>query len=426
MAHYILLYSTDFSRLDVVVYEAKIQRNRTVSIALAQSERLTMLDIDYEQGLETLKALIQERGDSRLRQDFYLLQTRLSDCIGREHQFGQDPSNTANRNEILYRLIQFTDDHFGLQFVELCRASTRTAVQTPQGQLPADGQSSVLPALWEDGAEVTVREVRYCLHKPSAILSPDSSVLYQRAKAQQIGADRLVWLKQLQVRQATPTAAAWVEALTKEDQLLQRLEREGRTDFPRRLDFASTSPVITLVHTVMQGQSWLQLFGQSGKPLDGRLIPMLLRSAIALGDTLNALHKQRVAHRALTPETILLLHGTQTSVEDIGIATSKYVPGEGPELYRAPEQKIVHAHGNSIAVPGPYTDVYQLGMILYHLITGHLPASSGEILPVRAWNEALSPELDAVLLRAIASERKLRWQTTAAFSRALRQALAQR
>jgi hypothetical protein len=154
-----------------------------------------------------------------------------------------------------------------------------------------------------------MRGVRYSIHEQPVEVkwASDRSALYQRAKAQQIGTDRMVWLKQVQMRQATPTATIWRTALEKESRLLDMLEQEQQQGFPRLLNFELETYVATLVHIATRGQSWEQFFDLSDEPLNAQLTRLLLQSAISLCEMLKILHKNDYVHRELTPGGILLL-----------------------------------------------------------------------------------------------------------------------
>lgn len=131
---------------------------------------------------------------------------------------------------------------------------------------------------------------------------------------------------------------------------------------------------------------------------------------------LGVLHSEHLAHRTLTPHNILLIHGKHAVLQDVGIAAQPFIPGEGAGLYQAPEQIRMT---QDKAIPGPHTDIYRLGAVLYHILTGNI-ASSSPIIPPSTWNNILPQELDAVLLKAIDPVVRSRWHRMYDFARAIR------
>jgi serine/threonine-protein kinase len=100
-------------------------------------------------------------------------------------------------------------------------------------------------------------------------------------------------------------------------------------------------------------------------------------------------------------------------LRDLGLATRPARVGEGPPGYAAPEQLYARYH-----IPG--TDIYQLGALLYHLLTGkkanaflYEPPSPSCLEPT------LPPALDPVLMRALAREPARRWPDLVTFANAL-------
>lgn len=374
-----------------------------------------MLDIDYHQGLAALSTLVQ-RQKPELLPEFSAYQFRLIDTVSRQQTYGSSSDEDVKRSEVLDRLTQFTNTHFALQFIDLCRHNTTLNQRATEEHLPAS-TPGLHAMLWQGGSDVLVQGTRYLLHAPVEMLwTPDRSALLQQAQAQEIGAERMVLLKQVQLQRATPDAEAWKSALEKEGRLLDALEQNAQQSFPRRLTFVTAPRSATLVQSLLSGQSWQETFGRSDVPLSTQATRSLLRSAIALCESLKALHAKKVAHRALHPAKILQLTDRRCVCKDSGLATWKYIPGEGPELYRAPEQAIANT---TLTIPGRHTDIYQLGMILYHLITGSQPIPN-QLLPLHAWNAELPGELDTILQRAIASNPRERWPTIADFSFALK------
>lgn len=258
--------------------------------------------------------------------------------------------------------------------------------------------------LWTNGSEMTINRVRYCIcHTEAPQWAKDGSALRQQAKARQLDEDHKVWLKQIRTfRSGASEAYTWEKALEKEARLLAELEQEQvRFPFPRRLDLCSTSHEKTLVYVAFSGTSLADTFGNGDRPVDPHLIRRLLRCIPSLCFMLQALHKKGLAHRMLTPATILLMKGQGATVQDVGLATLPPRRGEGPDLYRAPEQVRL--------IPGAAKlnsaiDMYQLGALLYHMLTGHLPQvlfSGEKIIPPSEWSPAIPQQLDGLLLQAV-------------------------
>ncbi len=373
--------------------------------------------LNYERGLEKLQEIVQRQKPEYLS-EFGVFQSRLLEYLQRERRYGQSSNNDADRNEVLDRLTHFANEHFAIEFIELCRYSGIIEEPLPERNAPT---AHTYEEIWKGGSEIFIKGSKYIIHEPVEIhWTLDRSARQQQARALQVGVNRITWLRQVQVHRATASAEAWKIALEKEARLLDELEQKLPQNFPRCLDFESATRVVTLVYHAVQGQTWSQNFYSSNQPLNQRLTRTLLWSAVSLCETLKTLHARQAAHRFLTPDKIFLLDGRRALLQDTGLATWKYEPNEGPEFYRAPEQAASH---KGLVFPGPQTDVYQLGRILYHYITGRMPASPHQVLPLRTWNNALSVEQDAVLQRTLAFNGKERWRSAVDFSSALRRVL---
>jgi hypothetical protein len=148
---------------------------------------------------------------------------------------------------------------------------------------------------------------------------------------------------------------------------------------------------------------------------------------------LEAAHGCGVLHHDLNPKNVMLSGGAQPMVLDFGLARSDRAPSQAKDRglygtlpYMAPEQFEGSSVGND-----PRTDIYQLGLILYELLTlrrAFEPAEY-EVLQSRIrraeypWPREASPEvprdLEAICLKAIAADPAHRYGTT----RALREDL---
>ena len=146
----------------------------------------------------------------------------------------------------------------------------------------------------------------------------------------------------------------------------------------------------------------------------GRLNERLVRGMAAqLLRALSYAHGRGVIHRDIKPSNILIAAGGRVKVADFGIAriVEEDGPGEQGEIvgsarYMSPEQLV----GKEAT---PRSDVYSVGVLLYHCLTGK-PPFSGDLkslarrhlhedpAPPRALNEEISPHMEAVILKALA------------------------
>lgn len=120
-----------------------------------------------------------------------------------------------------------------------------------------------------------------------------------------------------------------------------------------------------------------------------------VRTALALADGLGYLHerKQAVIYRDLKPANIMIQPDGGIRVLDLGAAAIRGGWRAGTPGYAAPE---LLGEGR----PQPVSDVYTLGMVMHHMLTGHNPChESEEILPVRAYRQDISLGLEDIVWR---------------------------
>jgi serine/threonine-protein kinase len=138
-------------------------------------------------------------------------------------------------------------------------------------------------------------------------------------------------------------------------------------------------------------------------------------------------HSAGVVHRDLKPENILITPDKQLKLLDFGIASLQGArrltwgplsEAVGTPDYMAPEQ-IRGERG------GIRTDVYALGMMLFEMLAGRMPYQGDNSLAimaqhvnvdaprVRIFRPEVSPELDAIVARAIRRDPKQRFDSMA-------------
>jgi hypothetical protein len=266
---------------------------------------------------------------------------------------------------------------------EACsRVEAATVVVRPRTAPPAaDG--------WRGGDEVRVGRATYLVHDPvETLLPPDRSYRWQSAAGRQIEpVERDVWIEQVEVLRDTATARARLEAAGAAADLAATIP-----GLPRVLARAGRHLVITTLDGAVPVTT---AFGPP--PWPGVALDAFITGLQPLVNSLGALHARNLAHRALQPSSLLLRAG-RIHLRDVGLAAVPPVAGEGHAPYRAPEQlrPIVQP-------PGPYTDVYALAAIIYHMAAGQVPDAAR--LPPSLLRPGLAPALDDVLLEGLAAER---------------------
>src|SRR6185369_14290353 len=230
-----------------------------------------------------------------------------------------------------------------------------------------------------------------------------------------------------------------------EDELARRRQiREAKA--AARLEH----PNICGIHEVatQAGHSFIVMQYVEGETVSARMRRRPLRLtesldvALQVADALSLAHSRGIVHRDIKPQNIMITTRGQVKVLDFGLA--KIVVPETPEQdkhsrdsdlskpglvvgtvpYMSPEQ------AKGIAIDGR-SDLFSLGAVLYECVT-QKPAFAGntplEICaqvihvdppPPSAANDRVPPELDRIILKALAKDRDSRQQSAVEFAKEL-------
>ena len=170
--------------------------------------------------------------------------------------------------------------------------------------------------------------------------------------------------------------------------------------------------------------------------LDARLA--LLPTVLAVADAIAYAHNERIIHRDLKPANVLVGRFGETVVIDWGLAKDLAIEDVdavafGP--YRAANDAAHTVAGSVMGTPGymapeqaagedadERADVYALGAILYHVISGALPHQGatldeviakvirGDIRPLLAVEPNAPPDLAAIVGKAMAVDKAQRYR----------------
>jgi WD40 repeat protein/predicted Ser/Thr protein kinase len=216
-------------------------------------------------------------------------------------------------------------------------------------------------------------------------------------------------------------------------EVLERFFREARAAAAIR------HPHICPVYDVGQidGIHYLTMAYIDGPPLsdliEGRgALPQAPAAALVrqLALALQTAHDRHIVHRDLKPGNVLVGSDGEPAITDFGLARRAEAGEErltrtgsilGTPTYMSPEQ--VEGAGEV----GPASDVYSLGVMLYELLAGRPPFSGPltEVLwqvrfkePERpsALRPDLDPQLEAIVMRALAKKPEERYASMAAFA----------
>lgn len=230
--------------------------------------------------------------------------------------------------------------------------------------------------------------VRYCAIKEMAQSAPDSQT-------------RLLNLKNFQ----------------REAGLLATLQHPA---IPKVYDFFEENGKVYLVLEFIPGKDLETVLEEHGKPLDEARVA---RWALQICDVLLYLHNHKpepIVFRDMKPSNVMVVGDDRIVLIDFGIArhlnrSDRKGTMIGTEGYSPPEQYR--------GVAEPVGDIYALGATLHHLLTNTDPRLETPFTfqerPIRQINPTVSPEMEAVVARALEYDMAARWQSAEEFRQAL-------
>jgi len=194
-------------------------------------------------------------------------------------------------------------------------------------------------------------------------------------------------------------------------------------------DAGQQNKLLYFVMEYVQGPTLANLLS-----LDGTIPQHLaLEYGAQIADALDAAYKERdVIHRDIKPENLMLNRWGKIKVMDFGLARATgHQPITvartlvGSIYYASPEQVWGSTLDNR-------SDVYALGVVLYEMVTGQRPFTgrsmpeltqailAGSVRSPSTLNEEITPELERIILTAMARDREERYEDAGLMARDLR------
>ena len=250
-----------------------------------------------------------------------------------------------------------------------------------------------------------------------------------RAKERGIeGFERIVALKRLLPHLAED--ASFVKSFVREAKLASMLQHANIVQL-YELGRVGTTYFISMEH--IDGRDVRRILRQARKVTGPPNINVTLAMLIQLCDALEYAHTRHdehgeplgLVHRDVSPSNLLVTKSGHLKVIDFGIAKAQSQQlrtqtgrVKGKLAYMAPE-----------AISGKEldsrSDIFSVGVIAHELLTARplfaskneyqtlINVQRSEILPPSAFNQAVPPELDAIVLRALAREPDERYHSAA-------------
>jgi serine/threonine-protein kinase len=251
-------------------------------------------------------------------------------------------------------------------------------------------------------------------------------------------AEHVVIEKKLVLKVLSPELAGRQDLVARFLQEARSASRIGHENVIDISDFGqSAEGFVYIAMEYLEGKDLGQVVRAEGALAWQRVRDIVMQICRAL----RAAHDKGIVHRDMKPENIFLIQreGRPEFVKilDFGIAKIMGLDPNGPRLtrtgmifgtpeYMAPEQ----AEGKEA---DHRVDIYAVGCIIYHLLTGQTPFVADNfmamltkhlmedpVLPsVRRPDLAITPEMDALLAKALEKDRDKRYQSMAEFLEAV-------
>lgn len=213
-------------------------------------------------------------------------------------------------------------------------------------------------------------------------------------------------IKELRRKEKDKENEVVVQGLIAEANLMKKLDHPS---LPRIVDIIETNQTIYIVMDYIEGETLHTILKKYGAQDQ----QMVIEWAKQLCSVLHYLHTRdpAIIYRDMKPGNVMVTPNGNIKLIDFGIAREykeqqiQDTVSLGTKGYAAPEQ-----FGGKGQTDGR-TDIYCLGVTLYHLLTGKNPSEPPyQLYPIRHWNPSLSAGLEKIIMKCTQLNPKDRYQ----------------